>query len=444
MSSASQPLRQSGIYRNLPTFDPKIKGLKAIVCGATGITGIHTIRALLDTPDRWSKVYALSRSQLSEEILQFLTEEQRARLQHISIDLSAAPEETAKTFKDHGVDAEYVFYFAYLQPRSEKSAMDPSTAEDLVESNVPPFKNFLASLPLAGIKPKRILLQTGGKNYGMHIGRVRTPVVESDQQPRHLGPNFYYPQEDALHEFCKQHPETDWNITMPAGVIGSTQHTSMNTMVSFAMYASVQAYRQESLKFGGSWQSWQFETMWSTARMIGYLAEWAVLEDKCKNQRFNAVDGSLLSWERFFEEVARWYGVDKVHGPEEDESKYFSVPTKGGKEAPMGYGPPIDLKLSYKLSGWADDTDAKKTWDDIMKQSNGQLKENVFGDKARDLLLMGDFAYLPFGTLCENKARRFGFNGFVDTLESIFETFQEMAKLGILPPMKVDAALPLI
>jgi hypothetical protein len=36
--------------------------------------------------------------------------------------------------------------------------MNPSTADDLVEANVPPLKNFLGSLPLAGIKPKRILL----------------------------------------------------------------------------------------------------------------------------------------------------------------------------------------------------------------------------------------------------------------------------------------------
>jgi len=113
MSSSQQPLRQSGIYRNLPSFDPSIKNLKAIVCGATGISGFHCIRALLDTP-RWSKIYALSRSPLSDEILSFLTEEQRSRIQHVSVDLSSSGEQIAKSFKDAGVEADYVFYYAYL------------------------------------------------------------------------------------------------------------------------------------------------------------------------------------------------------------------------------------------------------------------------------------------------------------------------------------------
>lgn len=194
MSSSEQPLRQSGIYRNLPSWDPSVKGLKAVVCGATGISGFHAIRALLDTPDRWSKVYALSRSPLSKEMLAFFTEQQRARLHHVSVDLSSSAEEIAEAFNDAGVQADHIFYYAYLPPKTEKSAMDPSTAEDLLDSNIPPFKNFLASLPLVGLVPKRILLQTGGKNYGMHIGRARTPAVESDPEPRHLSPNFTIPK----------------------------------------------------------------------------------------------------------------------------------------------------------------------------------------------------------------------------------------------------------
>lgn len=95
------------------------------------------------------------------------------------------------------VRADYVFYHAYLSPKSGKSAMNPKTAEELVEANVPPFKNFLGALPIAGIESKRILLQTGGKNYGVHIGRMRTSFFKPDPQSRHLSPNFYYPQEDA-------------------------------------------------------------------------------------------------------------------------------------------------------------------------------------------------------------------------------------------------------
>lgn len=83
-------------------------------------------------------------------------------------------------------------------------------------------------MDVAGITPKRFLLQTGAKNYGVHLGRARTPFVESDPRPG-LEPNFYYPvtlpivgltfflshmlivllivfqQEDILFEYAKKH-----------------------------------------------------------------------------------------------------------------------------------------------------------------------------------------------------------------------------------------------
>jgi nucleoside-diphosphate-sugar epimerase len=440
-SSLEQPLRQSGIYRNLPTFDSSVKDLKAIVCGATGISGFNTIRSLLDTPDRWSKIYALSRKPFSKELLSFFTDEQRARLQHISIDLSSKSEDIAKSLKDLGVEAEYVFYYAYLPPENGMSDMDPSSAEALIEANVPHFRNFLKALPKANVKPKRILLQTGGKNYGMHIGRVRQPIIESDPQPKHLSPNFYYHQEDLLFKYCDEHPETDWNIIMPAAVIGPVQTAAINCFLAIGIYAAVQAHRKQPIQFPADFHSWQLGHTHSTARLTGYLSEWAVLEDSAKCQRFNAQDGGLFTLDRFWNELGRWFGVDIV-GPEEDESKYKTKYFAGGKESPLGYGPPIELRIAHSLNKWMDETPVVEDWEEMMKQSNGQLKINV--PKAdKQAFLVADFTFSFLGTLSGNKVRRFGFNGFVDTVESLFETFQDLAKLGLLPPMKVDACKPL-
>lgn len=440
-SSLDQPLRTSGIYRNLPTFDGSVKGLKAIVCGATGISGFNTIRSLLDTPNRWSNIYALSRKPFSKDLLAFFTDEQRARLQHISIDLSSKGEDIAKSLKDAGVEADYVFYYAYLPPGNGKSDMDPSSAEALIEANVPPFRNFLASLPKADLKPKRILLQTGGKNYGMHIGRGRQPIIESDPQPKHLSPNFYYHQEDLLFKYCEEHTETDWNIVMPAAVIGAVQTAAMNTFLAYGVYAAVQAHRKEPLRYPADFHSWESEYSHSTARLTGYLSEWAVLEDTAKCQRFNAQDGGHISWDRFWNELGRWFGADVV-GPDDDESKYQSKYFAGGKDCPLGYGPPIEVKMAHPLCKWAEETAVGKDWEEMMKQSNGQLTMNV-PEADKQTLVMADFSFAFLGTLSGNKVRRFGFNGFVDTMESIFETYQDMAKLGMLPPMKVDSCKPL-
>ncbi|KAF4980522.1 hypothetical protein FZEAL_3457 [Fusarium zealandicum] len=444
MSSKSYPLRQVGIYRNLPTFDPAVKNLTAIICGAGGISGFNTLRALLDSPERWASIYTLSRSGLSKEQLDLIPPELRSRIKHVPTNMSSSPEEIAKSLTDNGVSADYVFYYTYVQPKVDgKSGMDPSMAKDLVEANAPLFENFMQALEAAEIKPKRILLQTGGKNYGMHIGRVRTPVVESDPQPRHLQPNFYYPMEDAMKKFCERHPETSWNVIRPVGIIGVTHSSPLNMMYPFGVYAAVQAQKKEPLRFGGEFDSWQFECCHSTARLTGYLSEWAVLEDSCANEAFNAQDGGVLSWDRFFNELARWFDVEKgVIEPNGDEETPLSMAFTGSKDAPLGYGPPMKTQMSFTLADWFQDPTNREAWEEIMRK-NPEVKANMFADGSGSDNI-ADFAYTRFGTLSTNKMRRFGFCGFVDTLESMFETFDEMHGFGLLPKMKVDAARPLV
>lgn len=111
----------------------------------------------------------------------------------------------------------------------------------------------------------------------------------------------------------------------------------INAFHPFAVYSAVQAQKGEPLKFHGDWAAWQYEIHPATARLTGYLSEWAILEDKCKNERFNAQDTAPLSMDRFYEELARWYGVSKgVVPPADDPSKFTSVEGKSGKETPMG------------------------------------------------------------------------------------------------------------
>jgi hypothetical protein len=93
MSSAQYPLRQSGIYHSRPTLDPSIENLTAIVCSATSISRFQAIRALLDTADCWSKIYALSCSPSFKEMLACFTDQQLARIQHVSIDLRSSAAE---------------------------------------------------------------------------------------------------------------------------------------------------------------------------------------------------------------------------------------------------------------------------------------------------------------------------------------------------------------
>ncbi|EQB55610.1 NAD dependent epimerase/dehydratase [Colletotrichum gloeosporioides Cg-14] len=393
MSSSASHLRQIGIHRDLPTFDDSVEGLTAIITGANGISGFNTMRALLDSPKRWKTIYCLSRKPPPEEMMALLSPEAQSRIEIITCDFLQDPASIAKSMTQAGVRADHIFFYSYIHK-------DWSEADALVENNVRLLKNFLEALELAEIKPSRFVLQTGGKNYGVHIGRVRTPLLESDPQPRHLQPNFYYPQEDMLKEFCAKHG-TSWNIIMPTA----------------------------------------YEYYHCSARMTGYLSEWAALEQGCENQAFNTQDGGPFTWERFFAELARWFGAKGVVPPPDDESGLKTVEGRSGKKTPLGYGPPLSYKSSFTLRDWAADKRNVETWHEIMKESGGKITHDPFKDP--DTFFMGDFAYLRFGSVSLNKARRFGWTGFLDTMESIFESYQEMEKLGMLPSMQVDAAQPL-
>ena len=69
------------------------------------------------------------------------------------------------------------------------------------------LKNFLDALVLTGAdkKLKRVLLTTGAKQYGVHLGPAKNPMEESDpwvENPE-SPPNFYYHQQRILEEAAR-------------------------------------------------------------------------------------------------------------------------------------------------------------------------------------------------------------------------------------------------
>ena len=91
--------------------------------------------------------------------------------------------------------------------------------------------NFLEALRLTGAekKIKRVLLTTGAKQYGVHLGPVKVPMEETDPWIEGPGrpPNFYYRQQYILKDASKG-KNWDWvrcvraiawfaALTLPAG-----------------------------------------------------------------------------------------------------------------------------------------------------------------------------------------------------------------------------------
>ncbi len=334
MGSKHLPLQDKGIFKNLPTFSPDVKGLTAIVTGANGISGFHTMRVLLESPKRWEKVYAISRRPPPPEMMDLLPAEQRSRVEHVASDFLSKPSDIANAMKDKISSVDAIFFYSYLQPKPEPGKGAWSNAQQLVDVNSSLLRNFLEALDLAKLTPKRFLLQTGAKNYGVHLGRARSPYVESDPRVT-LEPNFYYPQEDLLYAYCRTNPSTSWNIICPAWIIGAVNNAAMNALHPLAVYAAVQAQKNEPLHYPGSLEAWLGWQEHSTAMLTGYLSEWAVLEDRCKDQKFNASDGSPLPVNRLWPELGRWYGCKEIGRPELDEGK-FTVIDPGDVPTPLG------------------------------------------------------------------------------------------------------------
>lgn len=96
MAQLTQAVQSKGIYHGLPVFPPDIANLSAIVVGASGISGHHMLQVLAEAPNRWSKVYALSRR---------LPACQADNIEHVSVDLLKAPKEIAQILRAVGVKA---------------------------------------------------------------------------------------------------------------------------------------------------------------------------------------------------------------------------------------------------------------------------------------------------------------------------------------------------
>lgn len=100
------------------------------------------------------------------------------------------------------------------------------------------LKNFLDALEITGAiqKLKRVILTTGSKQYGVHLGPPKQPMEESDPWNEGPGrpPNFYYNQQRILADKAK-HASWDWVVTYPNDVIGVANGNFMNLGTSIGI-----------------------------------------------------------------------------------------------------------------------------------------------------------------------------------------------------------------
>ncbi|MCG6953540.1 MAG: NAD-dependent epimerase/dehydratase family protein, partial [Betaproteobacteria bacterium] len=140
----------------------------AVIVGALGVIGRYLVEKFAGLPD-W-QVVGLSRRK----------GEDRDRVRYLSIDLGNAEEASSKL---HGLsEATHVFYCAFQATGTQAADYARGTAVNLAL-----LENSVRAIDAVAANLQRVVLITGTKYYGSHLGPFKTPAREDD--PRHMPPD---------------------------------------------------------------------------------------------------------------------------------------------------------------------------------------------------------------------------------------------------------------
>ncbi|KAL8674759.1 MAG: hypothetical protein Q9168_000843 [Polycauliona sp. 1 TL-2023] len=396
----------------------------AIVTGATGILGRQIVAALAKDPETWHTVHALSRSQ---------KESYPPNVKHDFIDLTADAKAMAKQLQ--GIEVEYIFFAAYLQKDTEQENWDVNGAM---------LKNFLDALEITGAiqKLKRVILTTGAKQYGVHLGPPKQPMEESDPWIEGPGrpPNFYYNQQRIIADKAKG-TSWDWVVTYPNDVIGVAKGNFMNLATSIGIYAALCKELGGQLLFPGSETFYTCFDNFTYSRLHAQFNLWAAMEPRCSNQAFNVVNGDTESWQNMWPKLAKRFAcqvpanqfdlpVEREAGSVVDLAPEPPMAEAAAERGLQGKVAPGKVEQRIDLVKWSQRSDVKKAWEQLAAREG--LEKTAF-EKAT-------WGFLGFVlgrnyniVLSMSKARRLGWNGYIDTWDSLSESFDELEMEKILP-----------
>ncbi len=253
----------------------------ALVAGASGIIGSGLVEALDGHPDWTARLLA------TKPIAGHRT---------IAVDLTDAAATAAATAR--AADTTHLFYAAYRA--------QPDFAAE-VAVNGPMLENLLDGLKAAGARLQRVVLYQGAKVYGVHLGPVLAPFYEDSV--RHVPPNFYYTQEDALRRRAEA-GEFDWSILRPDVIIGDVAGNPMNMAMVIGVFAAISKATGTPFRFPGSHKVYEgVLAQFTDARLLGRASLWSATAEVARNEAFNFVH-EPFRWERIWRQVGEGLGLE--------------------------------------------------------------------------------------------------------------------------------------
>jgi nucleoside-diphosphate-sugar epimerase len=259
----------------------------AVVVGALGVIGRYIVERLAALPD-WN-VVGLSRRK----------GEDHGRVRYISVDLLDTADTAAKLA---GLgDATHVFYAAF-----QASGTQAADFAKGVAANRDMLVNSVSAVERAARGLQRVVLVTGTKYYGTHLGPFRTPAKEDDS--RHMPPNFYFDQVDWLTARQAGKPWS-WTELRPQTLCGFAPGTPMSIVPVIAVYAAISKELGLPLRFPGKPDAYRTIYQVTESAHFANAALWAATEPRCANQAYNITNGDYFRWANVWPRIAQVFDM---------------------------------------------------------------------------------------------------------------------------------------
>jgi nucleoside-diphosphate-sugar epimerase len=282
--------------------------------------------------------------------------------------------------------ATHLFFAAYVPHESWAAEVGPNRAL---------LVNAVEGLEAAGAPLRHVTLITGAKYYGVHLGPSAAPARETE--PRHLGPNFNYAQEDYLRS--RGDAAWRWTNLVPPHVTGFATGNPMNLALSIAIYASLVREAGLRLDFPGTAAAFGAMTQIVDAEQLAEAAAWSAVTPEAAGEVFNVANGDPTRWSHLWPAFA----------------DYFGVPAGGPRPIPLSSCMPELASLWKEMAarhGLAQP--------ELAPLVNWRFLEFIFAIEYDIVLALG-------------KIRRAGFARHPDTTEGFFKRFDEYRRAGIIP-----------
>ena len=260
---------------------------KALVVGATGITGSALIQQLLQ--EGW-EVHGLARNPAALP----------AGVHGVSADLRDAQGTRAALA---GLRPTHVFITTWSRQANES---------ENIRVNAAMVRHLLDALQPAG-SVQHVALVTGLKHYlGPFEAYAQGALPQTpfrEEQPRLPIENFYYAQEDEVFAAAAR-DGFSWSVHRPHTVIGAAVGNAMNMGTTLAVYASLCKRSGRPFYFPGSLAQWNGLTDMTDARQLARQLVWATQTPAAANQAFNIVNGDVFRWSWMWGRIADWFGIE--------------------------------------------------------------------------------------------------------------------------------------